>query len=72
MKILILHLSDFHFRRDTNPVSNRVKEIAAALRCVDAITDACIVAATGDIAFSGQGIEFDVAYLPGGFPFAVW
>lgn len=61
MKIFFLHLSDLHFRRDTDPILNRTKQIAAALGCVDAIADACIVSATGDVTFSGKKTEFDFA-----------
>jgi len=61
MKILLLHLSDFHFRRDTDPLVGRVNQISSALGSVDALPDACVVAATGDIAFSGNKAEYDVA-----------
>jgi Calcineurin-like phosphoesterase len=61
MKVLFLHLSDFHFRQGTDPALARVKQIAAALGAIDAIADACVVAATGDIAFSGRKAEFEVA-----------
>src|SRR5580700_1698761 len=61
MKALFLHLSDFHFRYETDVLLSRVSRISAALGSVDTIADVCIVAATGDIAFSGTQAEYEIA-----------
>jgi hypothetical protein len=61
MKVLILHLSDFHFRENGGRLLSRTSQISAALGSVDAIADVCVVAATGDIAFSGKKAEYDIA-----------
>jgi Calcineurin-like phosphoesterase len=61
MKALFLHLSDFHFRHGTDALLSRVSRITAALGSVDAIADLCVVAATGDIAFSGKKSEYEIA-----------
>lgn len=61
MKIIFLHLSDLHLRYDSDPILMRADQIAATLGSVDVIFDACIVAVTGDIAYSGKPSEFDLA-----------
>lgn len=61
MKIAFLHLSDIHFQADTDPLLNRANQIAAALGSADAIVDACVVVATGDIAYAGKKSEFEIA-----------
>ena len=64
MKLAILHLSDMHFRREgiNNPALERTKQIAAAFRGLsEPQLDACFVAVTGDIAYSGEAQEYSVA-----------
>ena len=64
MKIAILHLSDIHFRSPDhpNPLLQRVDRIVAALRGLsEPRVDACFVAVTGDIAYSGDAREYEVA-----------
>ena len=64
MKIAILHLSDIHFRRDreSNSILERTEQIAAAFRGLsEPRIDACFVAVTGDIAYSGNSQEYSVA-----------
>src|SRR5206468_10138158 len=62
MKAAILHISDIHFQAArTNPVMGRPEAIVAALRSADPLLDGCIVAVTGDIAFSGKDEEYALA-----------
>jgi DNA repair exonuclease SbcCD nuclease subunit len=61
MKLAFLHLSDIHLRDTENEVDKRADKIAAALASADPLIDACVVAITGDIAFSGRRVEYDRA-----------
>ena len=64
MKLAILHLSDLHFREDPekNPILTRTGNIAAAVRSLsEPNLDACFVAVTGDVAFSGRSTEYEQA-----------
>src|ERR1700677_4195783 len=61
MKALFLHLSDLHFRYSTDALLSRVSRITTALGSVDAIADVCVVAVTGDVAFSGKPSEYALA-----------
>ena len=64
MKLGILHLSDIHFRREreSNSILERTEQIAAAFRGLsEPRIDACFVAVTGDIAYSGNSQEYLVA-----------
>lgn len=62
---LIVHLSDIHIKADgtENPICNRAVAIANALAARFDITkpDACIIAVTGDIAYSGDSKAYDLA-----------
>ena len=59
--IALLHLSDIHLRDTTNTALQRVDHIANALRSQALPMQACFLAVTGDIAFSGQPSEYAVA-----------
>jgi len=61
MRLLLVQLSDIHFRKTSNPVAARASSIAAAIRSVGATPDACFVLATGDVAMTGQSEEYVVA-----------
>jgi calcineurin-like phosphoesterase family protein len=62
MKIIILHLSDVHIKTSRhNPVLSRAQQIAAAVVGHASDADACFVATTGDIAFSGKQEEYELA-----------
>lgn len=62
MKLVILHLSDTHFRKSKgeNPVVSRVDKIAAAAASVAPDAECCFLAATGDISHSGKEAEYVV------------
>ena len=59
--IAVLHLSDLHLRLQTNAIMSRIDALADAFRSESHPLDACFVAVTGDIAFSGLSSEYLVA-----------
>ena len=61
MRLLLVQLSDIHFRTASNPISARVSQIAAAIRSTGSTPDACAILITGDIAWSGDDAEYEVA-----------
>jgi predicted MPP superfamily phosphohydrolase len=58
MKLLVLQLSDIHITDSKNRVFTRHSKIVDALRNLGTQIDLCIVAVTGDIAFSGKEAEY--------------
>ena len=63
MNSLLLHLSDIHFRAQANPILQKLAAIVAATRTHGAGINACIIAASGDIAFSGKQEEYKEAEI---------
>jgi 3',5'-cyclic AMP phosphodiesterase CpdA len=61
MNLVILQLGDIHFDARTDASSGRPDSIAAALSSVAPEASACLVALTGDIAFSGTREEYAIA-----------
>jgi predicted MPP superfamily phosphohydrolase len=61
MKLCVLHLSDIHFHPTGNPVFGRAAAIASSAFSAARSADACLIAVTGDIAFSGSSKEYEVA-----------
>ena len=61
MMIALLHLSDLHLRSQTNTIMTRVDALADAVRSETIPLDACFVAVTGDIAYSGLSSEYVIA-----------
>ena len=61
MRLGILHLSDIHFRRAGNPVEVRAHAIASAAASEDPTVDFYLVVVSGDVAFSGNAEEYEVA-----------
>ena len=61
MKLGVLHLSDIHFRHETDPARKYGECIAKA--CYESAhqSDEFIIVVTGDIAFGGQEIEYKYA-----------
>jgi hypothetical protein len=59
--ISILHLSDIHFRAFKNVVETRTKSIVDSLFALEPDFEICIVALSGDIAFSGKAEEYQRA-----------
>ena len=62
MQIGILHLSDIQIKTATDPVLKRVQEIRDAFHSAALNADTCVVLISGDIAFSGQQAQYDLAY----------
>jgi hypothetical protein len=61
MQIIVLHLSDSHFRSTADVLSQRVTKMKEAVVAVGPMVDACIIAVSGDIANTGDGGEYNAA-----------
>lgn len=61
MKLGVLHLSDIHFRRDTDPARKYGECVAKACYQIARRSDEFVVVVTGDIAFGGQATEYKYA-----------
>lgn len=61
MKLLLLHLSDIHIRSKGDFILNRADQIASAMSSLDSEVGGCVVVITGDVAFSGQAVEYALA-----------
>jgi len=61
VKILLLHLSDVHFRSSADPVAGRATRIKEAVVGACPMADACFVVISGDVANSGDPNEYSVA-----------
>lgn len=61
MKILILQLSDIHFRANKNFIDDRINQIKSAVQAADSSFSTCFIAVTGDVAWSGQQAEYEAA-----------
>ena len=60
MKILFLHLSDAHFKEDTNFREININAMVRALTQIDKF-DECIIVFSGDIAHSGAVNQYKAA-----------
>ena len=60
MKILLLHLSDFHIKYSKSVLIKKIEEAVNALNVVDQF-DECIVIFSGDLAASGKANEYKTA-----------
>src|SRR6267378_3389302 len=61
MRLLIAHLSDLHLREEANPILSRIDKLVQAIQSVEAQPDFCVIATSGDIAFSGTEAQYRVA-----------
>jgi Calcineurin-like phosphoesterase len=61
MKLLVVHLSDMHIQVDSILPPNLVADICNAVRLHATGADACLVAITGDVAYSGRAAEYAIA-----------
>lgn len=61
MKLLILHLSDIHFEARSDHICHKADKIKAAVLSHRDI-DAYFVVTTGDIAFAGNALQYEIAY----------
>ena len=60
-KLAVIHLSDIHIHGERDACLKRVDEISTACFTAARSADACVVAVTGDVAFSGAAAEYAVA-----------
>jgi len=58
VRLLILQLSDIHFKNAGNPLEDRFEQLMAAALSIAPKPDSCLLLLTGDIAFSGDPEEF--------------
>jgi predicted MPP superfamily phosphohydrolase len=63
VQLLVLHLSDGHFRETGNFIADRSPNIAAAVSSSSGNIDAVLVAFSGDVAYSGRSQEYKAAGL---------
>ncbi|MDD2657303.1 MAG: metallophosphoesterase [Candidatus Pacebacteria bacterium] len=61
MKISILQLSDIHFVKSNNTILNKINSIYDAIKNEIDNSEYLFIVFTGDIAFSGQRLEYDEA-----------
>ena len=61
MKLLIAHLSDLHIASATDVLLSRGEAIGRAIASWSAEAEICILAVTGDVAYSGRKDEYDLA-----------
>ena len=62
MKIVVLHLSDVHFKDNVqNEVAERAKRIKSAIQLKLNGASVCFIVFTGDVAFAGKTAEYAIA-----------
>lgn len=59
MKLLILQLSDIHIKSKNDKIFSRKSYISEALRNLTDSVDLCVIAVTGDIAYSGSIEQYE-------------
>ena len=60
MKLQILYLSDLHIKDETTLPESRITDIIDCLKTEKDIEN-CLIVISGDIAFSGQKTQYDIA-----------
>ena len=63
MKILIIHLSDIHFKENNNRILEKKENIFKAFQNYSLEFDEIFIIISGDIAFSGKSKEYDEALI---------
>jgi len=61
MPLLLLQLSDIHLKSTTTEPLERIGSLVNSVKNIERNLSLCVVAITGDIAFSGKGEEYEVA-----------
>jgi len=61
MRVAIVHFSDIHFRQAGNPIVDALDQVVRAVNSADAQVSLFLVVISGDIAFSGDFLEYEVA-----------
>src|ERR1019366_5909843 len=62
VRIAVVQLSDIHFQASSNVLVSRVEKIVAAIRPTLQQVQGLVFAVTGDVAYSGEAREYDVAF----------
>ncbi|MEW6061827.1 MAG: hypothetical protein AB1600_07795, partial [Bacteroidota bacterium] len=60
MKILLIQLSDMHFKEGENPVLKKEEKLFESIRNSTLEYDEIFLVVTGDIAFSGKEKEYEI------------
>lgn len=63
MKVLIIQVSDIHLKSQGNIATERIGDIAKAVANVEVDSQAVVIALSGDVAYSGEQVEYEVAKL---------
>ena len=61
MKILIIHLSDIHIKKENNSIFKKIDKIKNVFNDVDIIANQIFLVVSGDIVFSGGSNEYNIA-----------
>lgn len=61
MNISLLHLSDIHLKESKNEIFGKIQELAKAISEPIKQTTCCFIVLSGDIAFSGEEKQYQVA-----------
>src|SRR5438874_12357375 len=61
MKLLILHLSDIHLKKEKNSVAAKLDGLRGVIEAHAANVEACVIAISGDVAYSGNQGEYLIA-----------
>jgi hypothetical protein len=61
MNLLILHLSDIHLKKENNFVAPKLDGLRGVIEAHAANVDACMIAISGDVAYSGKKGEYAIA-----------
>lgn len=62
MKVGILHLSDLHINTEDDIVLGKTECIVRSIQNEIIEVDQLIILVTGDIAFAGDKVEYEIAY----------
>lgn len=61
MKALIIHLSDIHIKSEDSGFDECAEKLSSSVYTQFRNSDLCVIAVTGDVAFSGKKLEFEIA-----------
>src|ERR1035441_583434 len=61
MRLLIVQLSDIHFRSGSNRIGHAFEKLMSAILSIMPKPQACLVVVTGDVAYSGEGSQYNQA-----------
>lgn len=61
MKMNLVHLTDIHIKKADDPILRHSVDVAKAIASVSKGTDSIVILISGDVAFSGQKTQYDLA-----------